>query len=33
MVAYKDATATMAGMIAWTPANIAIKKLCLARTG
>jgi hypothetical protein len=33
MVAYKDATATTAGITAWTPANTAMRKLCLNRTG
>jgi hypothetical protein len=33
MVAYKDATATTAGITAWMPANTAMRKLCLNRTG
>src|SRR5580700_1639227 len=33
MVAYSEATATIAGTMACAPASIAIKKLLLARTG
>src|ERR1700674_3802358 len=33
MVTYSDPTATNAGMIACKPANTAIRKLCLNKTG
>jgi hypothetical protein len=33
IVTYSEATATTAGMIAWTLANTAMRKLCLNRTG
>ena len=33
MVAYSEATATIAGTIACTPANTAIRKLCFSKTG
>ena len=33
MVAYNEATATTAGMMACTPANTAMRKLCLNKTG
>src|ERR1700721_1193636 len=33
MVTYSDPTATTAGMTACTPANTAIRKLCLNKTG
>jgi hypothetical protein len=33
MVAYSEATATIAGTMDCTAANIAIRKLCLYRTG
>jgi len=33
IVAYSDATATSAGIMACAPANRAIRKLCFARTG
>src|ERR1700690_1630090 len=33
MVAYSEATATTAGTTAWTPVNMAMRKLCFSRTG
>src|SRR5271167_767912 len=33
IVAQSDATATMAGMMAWNSAITAIEKLCLSKTG
>jgi hypothetical protein len=33
IVAYKEATATTVGITDWAPANTAMRKLCLNRTG